>query len=80
MEISEYFKSPVFNATLFKDAFEYAVDTLERSVIYIDTLRKRGNIYFKHLVEEQPRHDHEVRRAVHAQPGRVDRGSNRETR
>lgn len=54
MEISEYITNSFFNMNLFKEAGEYAVDTLERSIIYVDTLRKRGNIYFQHLIDEQP--------------------------
>ena len=33
---------------------DYAIDTFQRSVLYMDALRKRGNIYFEHLAGGQP--------------------------
>lgn len=37
-----------------KDAFEYGIDAWERSIIFLDILRKRGNTYIEHLRNGQP--------------------------
>jgi hypothetical protein len=37
-----------------KDMFEYWVDACQRSILFTDTMRKRGNNYLKHLREGQP--------------------------
>ena len=36
------------------DLVEYGVDTIQRSVLLMDILRKRGNNYLDHLHQEQP--------------------------
>ncbi len=33
---------------------EYLIDSLQRSIIYTDILRKRGNNYIKHIRSGQP--------------------------
>ena len=37
-----------------RDLWAYAVDTFQRSVLFIDVLRMRGNIYHQHLDANQP--------------------------
>ncbi|RJP87096.1 MAG: DUF3141 domain-containing protein [Desulfobacteraceae bacterium] len=36
------------------DAYEYWRDSAERTVLFWDAMRKRGNIYLEHLRDEQP--------------------------
>jgi hypothetical protein len=40
--------------TLFSSAFEYLVDTGQRSVLFLDVLRQRGVQYREHLAESAP--------------------------
>jgi len=40
--------------SLFEDAIEYWVDATQRSVLFWDVLRKRGNTYLEHLNKNQP--------------------------
>jgi pimeloyl-ACP methyl ester carboxylesterase len=35
-------------------AYDYSVDAAQRSVLFMDVLRKRGNLYFQHLKARQP--------------------------
>lgn len=37
-----------------KEAYDYIVDSAQRSVLFMDILRKRGNTYIQHLDEQQP--------------------------
>ncbi|UCF92416.1 MAG: DUF3141 domain-containing protein [Desulfobacterales bacterium] len=37
-----------------KAACDYGIDAAQRSVLFMDILRKRGNIYFQHLKADQP--------------------------
>ncbi|MCP4105724.1 MAG: DUF3141 domain-containing protein [Desulfobacteraceae bacterium] len=39
---------------LIKDMSDYCLDTAQRSVLFMDILRKRGNIYLEHLEKGQP--------------------------
>lgn len=36
------------------DAIEYGIDAFQRSILFLDVLRKRGNIYMRHLEAGQP--------------------------
>lgn len=36
------------------DAFDYTCDTMQRSILFMDTLRKRGNLYFEHIDKNKP--------------------------
>ncbi len=36
------------------DACEYAVDSAQRQILFMDVLRKRGNNYIEHLRNGQP--------------------------
>jgi pimeloyl-ACP methyl ester carboxylesterase len=36
------------------DWSEYCIDTAERSILFMDIVRKRGNIYLEHLRKDQP--------------------------
>lgn len=36
------------------EAFEYLTDSIQRSIIFLDVMRKRGNNYIDHLSEGQP--------------------------
>ena len=38
----------------FTDVSEYWLDSLQRSILYMDVMRKRGNRYLEHLHEDQP--------------------------
>ena len=42
------------NLTLLTEAGEYLVDSWQRSLLFIDTLRQRGNNYLEHLQKGQP--------------------------
>jgi pimeloyl-ACP methyl ester carboxylesterase len=39
---------------MINEALEYAVDTAQRSVLFMDVMRKRGNTYIEHLQQGQP--------------------------
>lgn len=38
----------------FSDAYDYLTDAFQRSVLFMDVLRKRGNIYFEHRKNGKP--------------------------
>ncbi len=40
--------------SIFKAGLDYMVDTTERSTLFMDTLRKRGNNYHEHIEKGQP--------------------------
>jgi pimeloyl-ACP methyl ester carboxylesterase len=40
--------------TLFSDAWKYVDDAWQRSFLFMDVLRKRGNIYHEHMAEGNP--------------------------
>lgn len=51
--------NPVSNLTstytkLIEQSIEYWTDAAQRSALYLDTLRKRGNIYIEHAVQGKP--------------------------
>lgn len=39
---------------LLADAWEYGLDSMQRSLIFMDVMRKRGNNYLEHLQQGQP--------------------------
>jgi hypothetical protein len=41
-------------ATLFKQAQEYWVDAAQRTILYWDVMRKRGNLYLEHGLQGKP--------------------------
>jgi hypothetical protein len=41
-------------ARLVSDAIEYARDAHERSILFWDTMRRRGNVYLEHAIEGKP--------------------------
>jgi len=43
---------PGFN--LIEEFYEYCVDTVQRSILFTDAIRKRGNVYLDHLSKGQP--------------------------
>ncbi|MBC2717186.1 MAG: DUF3141 domain-containing protein [Desulfobacteraceae bacterium] len=44
-----------FNPTDYlNDAYDYFVDAFQRSVLFMDIMRKRGNIYFEHKKNNKP--------------------------
>ena len=45
---------PLSPWSLWSDWYDYAVDFTERSVLFWDTLRQRGNDYLEHLQQGQP--------------------------
>lgn len=42
------------NAGIIADAIEYWTDSVQRSILFMDALRKRGNVYLEHLKNGQP--------------------------
>ena len=36
------------------DAYDYSIDAFQRSVLFMDAMRKRGNIYFDHKKNNKP--------------------------
>ena len=36
------------------DAYDYVTDAVQRSVLFMDTMRQRGNIYFEHKKNNKP--------------------------
>lgn len=44
----------LFRPDVFAAALDYSVDTFQRSVLFSDILRKRGNDYIEHLMMGQP--------------------------
>ncbi|ETR73000.1 MAG: hypothetical protein OMM_07207 [Candidatus Magnetoglobus multicellularis str. Araruama] len=39
---------------ILEDAFEYWIDSAQRSILFWDVIRKRGNTYLEHLHKGQP--------------------------
>src|SRR5215212_5844510 len=56
LSMSNYTPANLGNAvpTLFSSAFEYLVDTGQRSVLFLDVMRRRGLQYREHLAETAP--------------------------
>lgn len=52
--MQDYYKTFWSGTKLMTDSFEYMVDSFQRSVLYIDIMRKRGNEYLDHVQEGQP--------------------------
>lgn len=51
--------NPISNLTgtyakLIEQSVEYWTDAAQRSALYLDTMRKRGNIYIEHAVQGKP--------------------------
>lgn len=51
--------NPISNLTstytrLFEQTIEYWTDAAQRSALYLDTMRKRGNIYIEHALQGKP--------------------------
>ncbi len=40
--------------TFVQQAYDYAVDTIQRSILFMDILRKRGNNYIAHFEAGMP--------------------------
>lgn len=63
MEGQQSTMTELYSNRWLSDAGKYWYDGFQRSVLFMDVLRKRGNIYFKHLEEGQPpvlKFDYEV--------------------
>ena len=43
-----------YNPNVFQDGYHYCLDTVQRSILFADTLRKRGNTYLEHLKAGHP--------------------------
>ncbi len=54
MDIYESFKSMWPALSIAEEAVEYFTDACQKSILFTDILRKRGNNYFKHLALGQP--------------------------
>jgi hypothetical protein len=52
--VSKLFDTSIPGAGLIKDALDYYTDSWQRSFLYLNTMRKRGSIYLRHLQEGQP--------------------------
>jgi pimeloyl-ACP methyl ester carboxylesterase len=52
--VGELMRNPAAAAKLWADAYAYAVDSAQRSILFWDTLRQRGNNYIEHTVEGLP--------------------------
>ncbi len=49
------FMESVFGAgSLFKDSYDYVLDSMQKSVLFMDVMRKRGNVYLDHIEKGQP--------------------------
>src|SRR5499426_3082554 len=44
----------ISNLGIFAPAFEYVVDAAQRSVLFLDVMRQRGNQYHEHLAKTAP--------------------------
>jgi hypothetical protein len=53
-ETQQSSKNPFAAFGLFASAFEYFVDAAQRSVLFLDVMRERGNQYREHLTETAP--------------------------
>jgi pimeloyl-ACP methyl ester carboxylesterase len=53
-ETQEPAKNPFAAFGLFAPAFEYAIDAAQRSILFWDVMRQRGNQYREHLTETAP--------------------------
>ena len=40
--------------SLFKQGYDYIIDSMQRSVLFMDVLRERGNVYLDHIEKGQP--------------------------
>jgi poly(3-hydroxyalkanoate) synthetase len=54
MNQSNTFSNNMRHTDYYKDAYDYSVDAFQRSVIFMDVMRKRGNIYFEHKKNNKP--------------------------
>lgn len=54
MDLFSGMQNNFFGLNLFSDFQEYMEDAVQRSTIYMDILRKRGNIYIEHAVAGKP--------------------------
>lgn len=53
-EIADLSARPVAPWNLWSDWCRYGVDVIQRSILFWDTLRQRGNAYLEHLEQGQP--------------------------
>ncbi|MFC2972291.1 DUF3141 domain-containing protein [Azotobacter bryophylli] len=53
-EIADLSTRPVAPWNLWSDWCRYGVDVIQRSILFWDTLRQRGNAYLEHLEQGQP--------------------------
>lgn len=53
MNITNFFQNPLPTPWI-KEAFDYWVDAGQRSLLFTDVLRQRGNIYLEHKKNDQP--------------------------
>jgi len=52
--MSDVDQSPVSPAVLLQDAVEYGIDAWQRSVLLLDVMRQRGNLYLEHAISGKP--------------------------
>ncbi|MEY9534900.1 hypothetical protein ABIA19_004753 [Sinorhizobium fredii] len=46
--------SPIPTVPTFADAFAYSLDAWQRSILFLDVMRQRGEQYEKHTAETAP--------------------------
>lgn len=54
MESANPFLNNPASSGILDEFMEYSVDTIQRSIIFMDVMRKRGNTYLEHLQQGQP--------------------------
>ncbi len=52
--IGELMTNPAAAAKIWTDAYSYAVDSAQRSILFWDTMRQRGNQFIQHTIEGLP--------------------------
>ena len=52
--VAKSFHAPIPGVALIKDAFDYGMDSWQRSFLFLNMMRKRGSIYLRHLQDGQP--------------------------
>jgi poly(3-hydroxyalkanoate) synthetase/uncharacterized tellurite resistance protein B-like protein len=53
-EYMEQMSRPLYGIDWFREGLDYWVDSCQRSVLFMDVLRKRGNNYLDHIAKGQP--------------------------
>lgn len=54
METVDTVQNPFQGLGWMEEAFDYCADSFQRTILFMDTMRRRGNVYLKHLEKGQP--------------------------